>query len=688
MKYAKKGIMLRMVFVLLMLLGIHGRAMGFSSPVEDFIRNEHQVEFVLFSEDEITFSPRVNLSIPEVRSLEHVYDGGKESDFSLAKNNTYTVKPLKEGFTYWAVQFFASESRQNVLDIKEELAAEGFHNTFVVQEDRLYKLKGGPFLNRQIAEKNAANISQKGWNLWTYEQTVSSGDRMIGIFDKQGNLLTAGWNLSFEGIIGKDNNYYSGEFCFSHNDGKTEVKNKVGIDEMILGQLEYRLARHRIYNKKEVFQMAAIIYRSKILNQITANPPRKIRLNDYHGYSGGLEQAEKAVRKTRGQVLKKDDKFLDLSSDIYSILRDVLRKNDFSEVLGDIDSSYKLVDLSEKVTQEVIFETEVKTGLNYKSVQGLSWYGPQAFSVMEIDMSNSAFEIEPVLAQNQFDKREKLLDMVLREQALAGVNGGYFDYRGYPLGLMVKNGEMISGPLYDRTSLAITEDGEVIIERLEWEGNINDQFLLSGVNREPGENEIILFNEYFGPETPEINKEGLVAIIEEDKITEIFQGKLDIGVPIPQNGKVILATGEKTKDIFSVLTDEIEINNHFFKYDGGQKINAVSALSAGPRLLKGGEVYITGEEENFRNDILKGRSPRSAVGLKEDNKLIFITVDGRQPKYSIGISLEGLAKLLREMGVKEAMNLDGGGSAGMVIRKILINNPLEERLLGNSLIIK
>ncbi|MGN0967953.1 MAG: phosphodiester glycosidase family protein, partial [Oscillospiraceae bacterium] len=56
------------------------------------------------------------------------------------------------------------------------------------------------------------------------------------------------------------------------------------------------------------------------------------------------------------------------------------------------------------------------------------------------------------------------------------------------------------------------------------------------------------------------------------------------------------------------------------------------------------------------------QAPRTAVGVKADGSVIFYTVDGRQSGYSVGASMEQVAKRLVELGCVEAICLDGGGS--------------------------
>lgn len=55
-------------------------------------------------------------------------------------------------------------------------------------------------------------------------------------------------------------------------------------------------------------------------------------------------------------------------------------------------------------------------------------------------------------------------------------------------------------------------------------------------------------------------------------------------------------------------------------------------------------------------------NPRTAIGIKADGSVLFYTIDGSQPGYSIGATLTQVAQRLIELGCVEAVGLDGGGS--------------------------
>jgi hypothetical protein len=64
--------------------------------------------------------------------------------------------------------------------------------------------------------------------------------------------------------------------------------------------------------------------------------------------------------------------------------------------------------------------------------------------------------------------------------------------------------------------------------------------------------------------------------------------------------------------------------------------------------------------------------PRTALGLEqnaagEDKAMVWLVIDGRQPKVSEGVGLVELGNLGQQLGLKQLLNLDGGGSSTLVV---------------------
>jgi len=103
-----------------------------------------------------------------------------------------------------------------------------------------------------------------------------------------------------------------------------------------------------------------------------------------------------------------------------------------------------------------------------------------------------------------------------------------------------------------------------------------------------------------------------------------------------------------------------------------------SAMGAGPTLVKNGKVYVTKEGFGWERE----PHPRTAAGLNQYHQMVIVTVD------SPGWTLPVLAQfLVKQLNMKQAMNLDGGGSSTMVIQGEIVNQPSNgaERRVYDSL---
>ena len=63
------------------------------------------------------------------------------------------------------------------------------------------------------------------------------------------------------------------------------------------------------------------------------------------------------------------------------------------------------------------------------------------------------------------------------------------------------------------------------------------------------------------------------------------------------------------------------------------------------------------------------------IGTAADGTIWLVTVDGRQPEVSVGMSLVELRSLARRLGLVNALNLDGGGSTTMWVQGQVVNKP-------------
>jgi hypothetical protein len=104
-------------------------------------------------------------------------------------------------------------------------------------------------------------------------------------------------------------------------------------------------------------------------------------------------------------------------------------------------------------------------------------------------------------------------------------------------------------------------------------------------------------------------------------------------------------------------------------------------LQSGPLLVRDGHPVDHADEgfsvgaDQFDSDITIGRYPRAALGC-DGEQLIALACDGRADDEA-GLTLDELGTVLIQLGVRDALNLDGGGSTSLVCGGILRNVPRE-----------
>lgn len=134
------------------------------------------------------------------------------------------------------------------------------------------------------------------------------------------------------------------------------------------------------------------------------------------------------------------------------------------------------------------------------------------------------------------------------------------------------------------------------------------------------------------------------------------------------------------------------------KWDGKpeweQSLQAEDIMVSGPLLI-----FDQQFEKLDSNTFNKTRHPRSAVAVTKNKRILLITVDGRN-ENSAGMSLFELAKLMRWLKARDAINLDGGGSTALWINNYIgngvVNYPTDnkkwdhegERKVANVILLK
>ncbi|MBZ0112396.1 MAG: phosphodiester glycosidase family protein [Thermoanaerobaculia bacterium] len=274
--------------------------------------------------------------------------------------------------------------------------------------------------------------------------------------------------------------------------------------------------------------------------------------------------------------------------------------------------------------------------------------------------------------------------------------------RGDSQGVLKINDVLLSEPDRGRGAVGFwVEEGVqyAVFGRLAMEGRVRfaagaeiTEMTIDGINRGRADDEVVLFTPEFhrttltGPGGLEIAvADDRVVDVEGDAGSHLIPAKgwvLSIGPEVARElGRRVPAEGSSTTlttKLVSLLPDSEK------RWDRAQ-----SVVGAGPLLLLDGRRFADPETESIARVFSAARHPRTAAGARADGTLLFVTVDGRDPQRSVGMSLPELTDLFLTLGAVSAVNLDGGGSTTMVIDNRILNQPTDgdgERANGDGIL--
>lgn len=378
-------------------------------------------------------------------------------------------------------------------------------------------------------------------------------------------------------------------------------------------------------------------------------------------------------------------------------------------------------------------ETPLQIG--YAEYHPLSAMGTWHINVLEIEVNAFEGRLANRLAGNQVQGVETVLQLAERSEAIAAINANFFVMHeqdgvvGDPTGLLIENGRLLSEGLNHQPAVVIQNTPQLTAKlvypltdiRLSWDdGDISP---VAGINRAAGKvrncgigdaqgsalaahdktclrsNELVLLTREAGFEPgPDTLSVSINA-----------QGQLSAFHPDSQSDDYILtATGNLRPYLQAKLKDKSTLTVAFnVSEENGQPMlssDNIEALAAGPTLLYHGQAsrreHIEGWQLSTSADHQRRllvhrwinlRNPRTALGITAKGNILLVTVDGRQPGVSAGLSIEELRHLMLALGAYDGINLDGGGSTTMVINNQVVNSPSSHqnalRPVANALLV-
>ncbi len=285
-------------------------------------------------------------------------------------------------------------------------------------------------------------------------------------------------------------------------------------------------------------------------------------------------------------------------------------------------------------------------------------------------------------------------------RVVGAVNGDFWatGSRGYaPIGMNVRNAELISTNHVGRPAVGFNADGSTIIgtPASAIELTLPDTTIvqIAAINQLRDPDAVVMYTPRFGEKTA-TDSSGVELVISGvllpltvtgsyvATVDEVRPGVGNSGIPA---GKLVLsATGTGATAVGALKAgDQLGLSMSITAGWAG----VANSIGGGPIVVHEGAPGgpYTERWADFPN-------PRTAVGLTADGGVIVVVVDGRS-ESSGGMILGDLAELLISLGAVEAINLDGGGSSTMAVDPAgpaplgIVNHPSQgyERRVNTSL---
>ena len=284
-------------------------------------------------------------------------------------------------------------------------------------------------------------------------------------------------------------------------------------------------------------------------------------------------------------------------------------------------------------------------------------------NAIRIDPLKASLQLRPLARPGGMEGLSSLVQLANQQQAWVAINGGYFNrVRRLPLGALKQDGRWLSGPILNRGVAAW--DGRTMprfgrLQLSEWvvgPGSlrlpvavVNSGYVQRGISRytaDWGPN----YRALSGSETGLLIQGGLVR-------QQLGPSELDAGVAL--RGDDLLLVGRGGAELPWGLGDRLQIESRPSSNLG----LATHVIGGGPLLLQAGRIVLDGAAENFSSAFLSQGAPRTVLA-RDDRQIWLITLEGIQDS---GPSLGETAALLQQLGLQDALNLDGGSSTGLVL---------------------
>jgi hypothetical protein len=375
------------------------------------------------------------------------------------------------------------------------------------------------------------------------------------------------------------------------------------------------------------------------------------------------------------------------------------------------------------------FTVPVASGILYSHFAVTTGSGPLDVHHLRVDLANPMVRLGVGLARERLmSDDEAVSSMVLRNGAIAGVNGDYYDIHesGMPLNILIRNGVLLRSP-WRFVALAVGKNGAARVARFRWTGTVSvpetgESRPLVGYNSGLADNGLVAMSELrgYGAPPPEAGVRQTVVeltpandstefVVKPESVTPVGtpaaapgdEGRYFVKqvwpqqafyAPFPSGEMILVGRGSAADWLSQKVTAGQQVQVNLTTDPDWHDFQTV--IGGGPVLVQNGQLVEDPDAPSPRER--DQRHPVIAAGITRDGRTVtLVEVDGRQPNFSIGLTRPELASYMQWLGSFQAIAFDSGGSATMVAKlpgrtaPAVVNSPSDgrERPVANALLV-
>lgn len=282
---------------------------------------------------------------------------------------------------------------------------------------------------------------------------------------------------------------------------------------------------------------------------------------------------------------------------------------------------------------------------------------------VRLDPAGVPLELRPLNRPDGMQGLSSLSQLARGEAALIAINGGYFNrVNRLPLGALRDGGVWLSGPILNRGAIGWQAGALPSFGRLSLEESVVDRqgqrWPITSLNSGYVQKGLARYTSAWGRSYTPISGQEMAVLLRDGRVQQRYEpGSLAGGVPLRPGEELLVARGGlllawqpgDTLQIRSRPSHPLGFNPY--------------VMGGGPLLLQNGQLVLNGTAEGFSAGFLGQGAPRTVIA-SDGRQLWLLTLQG---VGSAGPTLLETALILQQQGLRDALNLDGGSSTGLVL---------------------